>query len=291
MIPHTIAPAPARARPRATWQRDDLEVSRELRLAVFTTGRTDAGAPTVVLVHGMGHWTQAAWDYVARELAPTHRVVAFDLPGFGESAKPDLAYSLDFFTRTLAALVDRLALRNFALVGHSLGGLIAATHPQRVRLLGLIDPAGFLRTPKLVLKIAGSRPVLCLFGKIRPSRKFVRRTFSSAVFDPTTIPEDYHESAYARSQDRAMTRAFASVYANSMHAFLGIDALHARLRTYGGPALIVWGREDAFVPIGGLTAARAVYPQADILEIERCGHCPNLEYPDRVVERLLANGA
>lgn len=295
MITHPIPPAPAPARNRAVWQRDDLQLEDELRLAVFSTGRRDAQAPVVVLVHGMGHWTQAAWDYVAAGLAPTHRIVAFDLPGFGESAKPDLAYSLDFFTRTLATLVERLGLERFALVGHSLGGLIAASyaaaHPERVRLLGLIDPAGFLRTPKLVLKIAGSRPVIWLFGKIRPSRTFVRRTFSSAVVDPTVIAEDYHERAFALSQDRSMTRAFASVYANSMKAFIGIDALHARLAAFRGSTLIVWGRNDSFVPIGGLRSARATYPQADVLELADCGHCPNLEFPERVVERLRANGA
>ncbi len=294
MIPQAIPPAPASAA-RAVWERHDLDVGDGVRLAVYTTGRRDPEAPVVVLVHGMGHWTQAAWDFLASRLGATHRIVAYDLPGFGESSKPDVAYALSFFTTTLATLVDRLGLERFALVGHSLGGLIAAAyaaeHPRRLRLLALVAPAGFLRTPALVLKIAGSRPVTWLFGKIRPSRGFVRRTFTGAVFAPSSIPEDYHDRAYALSQDRTMTRAFASVYANSMRAFLGIDALHARLAAYRGPALLIWGRDDRFVPIGGLAAARATYPQADVLEIEACGHCPAMEYPQLVADRLLAAGA
>ncbi len=277
------------------WQRQSVPVGSALHLAVFTTGRTDPSAPTVLLVHGLGHWTQAAWDYVAAQLAPTHRIVAFDLPGFGDSSRSNVAYSLPFFTTTLHHLIDRLALDRFALVGHSLGGLIAASyaaaHPQAVRLLALIGPAGFSRTPKLGLKIAGGRPVAWLFGKVRPTRGFVRRTFASAVFDPATIPPDYHERAFALSRDGTLTRAFASVYANSLRTFVAVDALRTRLAAYSGPVLLVWGRNDNFVPIAGLAHARRVYPYAAVLEIDACGHCPNMEFPELVATRLIASGA
>ncbi|GAC1309031.1 MAG: hypothetical protein NVSMB21_15090 [Vulcanimicrobiaceae bacterium] len=272
-----------------------MALDPDVTLAVFTTGRESPEAPTIVLVHGMGHWTQAAWDFVAAALAPTHRVIAFDLPGFGDSSKPDVDYRLEFFTRVVDALANALALERFALVGHSRGGLIAAAYaaerPERVRVLGLIDPAGFLRTPALVLKIAASRPVVWLFGRIRPSRGFVRRTFAASVFDAAIIPTDYHERAFALARDRALIRAFASVYACSLRAFVRIDALHARLAAYRGPVTIVWGREDRFVPIAGLAAARRVYPGADVLEIANCGHSPNLEVPELVVRRLIDAGA
>jgi len=289
MIPQPTATAPARS-PRATWHIRPFTTAAGIELAIFTTGPTNASAPVIVLVHGMGHWTQAAWDGVAAGLAATHRVIAFDLPGFGASAKPMRAYSLEFLIATLHEVVEALVPERFSLVGHSLGGLIAAAyaadHPARVRHLALIAPAGFLRTPKLLLKIAGSRPVSWLVGKVRPSRSFVRRTFTQAVFDPAAIAEDYHEHAYALARDPAVASAFASVYANSMRSFIAIDALHERLRRYGGPALVIWGREDRFVPIAGLTAARRVYPQAEVLELTPCGHCPNMEYPALVAERL-----
>jgi len=295
MFPHPSAAAPTTVSTRANWRRQRVTVGNELTLAVFTTGLTEPTAPTILLVHGMGHWTQAAWDFVAAALAGTHRVIAFDLPGFGDSEKPNIAYSLAFYTATLRGLVENLQLDRFALVGHSLGGLIAAAyaaaHPAQVRLLGLIDPAGFLRTPTLVLKIAGSRPVTWLLQAVRPSRGFVRRTFASAVFDPRTIPPDYHERAFALSQDRSVTRAFTSVYANSMRTFISLDAVHACLTTYAGPVTIIWGRDDKFVPVSGLAAARHVYPQADVLEIANCGHCPNMEFPALVAARLVASGA
>ena len=75
------------------------------------------------------------------------------------SAKPATGYTLEFFVRALERVVAARGLTSFALVGHSLGGLVAAEFARRrrggeLRLLGLIDPAGFLRTPRLALRIA-----------------------------------------------------------------------------------------------------------------------------------------
>lgn len=285
---------PAAPRPRAAWRRDALAVDG-IELAVFEAGRTDAAAPVVVCVHGMGHWTQAAWDFVAAELAPTHRIVGFDLPGFGDSAKPHVAYTLPFFARAVGAVVAARSSAPVALLGHSLGGLAAALYaasaPERVGLLGLVAPAGFLRTPALVLKIAGSRPMRAIARRLRPAPSFVRRTFRNAVFDPATVPADYLERAVALSRDPAMLFAFADVYANAMGEFVRLRDLHARLGAYAGPTLLIWGRDDRFVPVKGLEAARAVYPQARAIVLERCGHCPTIEAPDAVVAALRAAGA
>ncbi len=73
-----------------TWTRHDVYVDERLRLALFEAGPKTA--PPIVLVHGVGHWSQAAWDPIMRELAGDYRVIAFDLPGFGDSAKPDVRY-------------------------------------------------------------------------------------------------------------------------------------------------------------------------------------------------------
>ena len=264
-------------------------------LAAFTSGRRDAAAPTLLLVHGMGHWTQAAWDRLAGELASTHRIIAFDLPGFGASSKPDATYTLAFFSAALARVVEHFALERFALVGHSLGGLIAADYaarnPAAVRVLGLIDPAGFLRTPRLALRVMASRPVSFLLGRLRPSRGFVRRTLDQSVYDPASVPAYMYEEVYARFQDRSVTRAFARIYAGAMQELLHMRALHARLAAWIGPTAILWGREDRFVPLRGLTLATRVFPQADVLILNHCGHCPNLEMPEAVAAHLIANGA
>ncbi|HEV2642059.1 MAG TPA: alpha/beta fold hydrolase, partial [Candidatus Elarobacter sp.] len=156
-------------------------------LATYEAGSDAPGAPVVLLLHGLGHWTDAAWGRLVPQLDPALRYVAFDLPGFGASDKPDAAFDLPYFRRVLDDVVAALGLDRFALVGHSLGGFIAAdyagAHPARVTHLALIAPAAFARTPRhLVYALAGgfARP---LFER-RPSRRFVTRMLLRAVADP-----------------------------------------------------------------------------------------------------------
>ena len=262
------------------------------RVRVYEGGRSDALAPVIVLVHGMGHWTRAAWDGLFAELAPTHRMVAFDLPGFGASEKPDVTYTLAYFTAALAAVVDASGAERFSLVGHSIGGLIAANYAARfgarMRALALVDPAGFLRTPKIVLRVAGSGPVSWFFRNLRPSRGFIESTLDQSVFDPTVISTATRDRAYALSQDAALTRAFARVYSGAMQELLHMRELHRAFATWRGPTLLVWGKQDRYVPLVGIGPALSVYPNAAVLEIDRCGHCPAIEYPALVARALRA---
>jgi abhydrolase domain-containing protein 6 len=273
------------------WTRIDVEVAPHVRIAAFATGRAPADAPTLLFVHGLGHWTQAAWDPLAGHLSDDFRIVAFDLPGFGASSKPDARYDLGFFTETLAAVVERFELRRFTLVGHSLGGLIAASYaaqrPERVELLALIDPAGFRRTARLLFHVAASRPAAWFFG-MRPSRRFVRRTFARATVDPECIPEAIHEQAFRLARDPAFLRAFARVYSGALGDWLRLRGLHERLGRYRGPVLLFWGRQDRYVPIRALAHARRVYPQAKVTVLERSAHLPNVEEPAAVADRIRA---
>ena len=118
---HESLAAPARiaaSYPDPGWRRTDTVLPGDgLRIATFETGRRDAGAPVLLLVHGLGHWTQAAWDRLAPELASEYRIVSLDLPGFGESSKPDVEYRLPFFVDVLRRFVEARGLEEIVLVG------------------------------------------------------------------------------------------------------------------------------------------------------------------------------
>jgi pimeloyl-ACP methyl ester carboxylesterase len=270
-----------------SWRRSALVIGG-VTVSVLEAGPVDASAPVVVLVHGLGHWTEAAWDAVAARLEPAHRIVAFDLPGFGSSEKPDVRYDLDFFAGVLDGVIAAKVAGPYQLAGHSLGGLIAAIFAPRAAALErliLIDPAGFLRTPGLLLRIVASKPVSSLF-RLKPSRGFVKSQLIRSVYDRADISEALVDHAYELALDPAMRRAFARVYSDSLREFIDLPGLHARLARYRGPLRLIWGRDDQYVPIAGLANARAVYPQAEVTVIERCGHCPNIEYPDLVAEAI-----
>jgi 4,5:9,10-diseco-3-hydroxy-5,9,17-trioxoandrosta-1(10),2-diene-4-oate hydrolase len=251
-------------------------------LATFETGSEASGAPVVLLLHGLGHWTDAAWGRLVPQLDPEVRYVAFDLPGFGASDKPDAAFDLAYFRRVLDDAITALGLQRFALVGHSLGGFIAADyagrHPALVTHLALIAPAAFARTPRhMIYALAGgfARP---LFER-RPSRRFVTRILLRSVFDPNALEPADVERAYELSQDPALRKAFAGVFAGAIHAFARARELHAGFARYAGPVFCAWGAHDRYIGLAALRDVVRIYPHARTLILNKSGHLPMIEEP------------
>jgi len=255
------------------WRERSLGAQGE-RLALFETGSGDPGAPVLLLVHGLGHWTQAAWDPVVPYLDPAWRIVAFDLPGFGSSERPDARYDAAFFAAALDRVAATLPAR-FALAGHSLGGALAAryaaAHPERITRLVLLAPAGFLRVASVVYAVLGSPPAQWLLQR-RPSLRFIDRILNDSVVDRDAIAPEIRERAFALSQEPALRRSFARVYASAMREFSDSQRIAAQLRTWTGPTLIMWGRQDRYVPVRGIADTKSVYPAAEAIVFDGAGH-------------------
>ncbi len=258
-------------------------------IVAYEAGSSAADARTLVLVHGLGYWTQASWDTLLPLLDPRLRVVAFDLPGFGRSDKPSGPYDTPFFGRIVADVLDQLAVNRFILCGHSLGGYIAANyaaaHAERVERLILIAPAGFLKAARFIYALLGSQLARWLFTR-RPGRRFVQRTLDQAVVDPVSIVPSVRETAFALAEQSEVRRAFAGVYTGAIQDFRHFPAVHARLRRWTGPTLLVWGRHDRFIPIKALDVAKSVYPQAEVVICERSGHLPMVEEAPLVAREI-----
>jgi pimeloyl-ACP methyl ester carboxylesterase len=263
-----------------TGWRERRIVAAGISVVVFETGSTAIDARTLVLVHGLGHWTQAAWDVLVPVLDPRLRIVAFDLPGFGASDKPDARYDTPFFGQVVASILDQTVPATFVLCGHSLGGYIAANyaaaHRDRVERLVLIAPAGFLRAARFIYALLGSQLARWFFTR-RPGRKFVDRTLSQSVVDPASIPPAIRDTAFAYATQFEVRRSFAAVYTGAIQDFREAPAVHGRLRAWKGPTLIIWGRHDHYIPIKALKTALTVYPQADVVICENSGHLPMVE--------------
>jgi pimeloyl-ACP methyl ester carboxylesterase len=122
-----------------------------------------AGSPAVLCVHGAGanaHW----FDFVAGGLSADYHVLAVDLPGHGDSRWADpAAYTIQRYAAAIAEMVELLDLREFTLIGHSMGGTIslvyAAEHPGRAARLIVVDSTLHLRREQVaLLRDLGSRP-------------------------------------------------------------------------------------------------------------------------------------
>jgi pimeloyl-ACP methyl ester carboxylesterase len=223
-------------------------------------------------------------------LAPQFRCIAFDLPGFGASDKPDVRYDRLFFRRIVDDATAALGLGRFALCGHSLGGFIAAdwagARPDRVSRLAMIAPAGFSRTPRhLVFALLARGPGRFVFTG-RPSRRFVERALIRAVADPATLDPAQIERAVELAQDLAMRRAFGGVYAAAVVTFAGRRALHAGFARYAGPVFCAWGSRDRYIHAASLRDVVRVYPRAHTLVLDRSGHLPMIEQPRELAAAL-----
>lgn len=264
-------------------------VAAGARVAAFEAGSDADDAPLVVLLHGLGHWSDAAWSRLVPYLDSSFRYLAFDLPGFGASERPDAPYDRAFFRLVLADVVDACGRERVALVGHSLGGFIAAdfagAYPERVTHLALIAPAGFARTPRHLLYALASGFGHRLFTR-RPSRAFVVRELRQTVRDPATLEPETIERAVALSQDLAVRRAFAAIYASALRTFANRRGVHAHFARYTGPVWCAWGRHDRYARVAALRGVFRVYPCARTLILEHSGHLPMVEEP-RVLGAVL----
>ena len=108
------------------------------------------GAPAVILIHGLG-LTRAVWQWMAPVLSAQFRVITYDLAGHGESAAPDGQPDLRTLSRQLSRLLDHLGIARAAVIGFSLGGMVARRfaqdHPDRTAALVILH-SPHRRTPQ-----------------------------------------------------------------------------------------------------------------------------------------------
>src|SRR3954449_828863 len=156
--------------------------------------RMAGSGPAVVLIHGITS-SSRTWERVVPALAKHHTVIAPDLLGHGESAKPRGDYSLGAYASGVRDLLVALGHPRATVVGHSLGGGIAMQlayqFPERVERLVLVNSGGLGREVNLMLRAAtlpGSEyvlPVLCA-GTLRDAVRTVGRAFGAIGFKPGT---------------------------------------------------------------------------------------------------------
>lgn len=254
----------------------------------------DAGAgEALLLIHGMAG-SSATWRAVIPELAKRYRVVAPDLLGHGESAKPRGDYSLGAFAAWLRDLLDELGIRQATVIGQSLGGGVAMQftyqHRDYCQRLVLISSGGLgpdlnwilriLSAPgaELVLPVVAPQPVLNLGNKLGS-------WLTSAGIKSPRTGEMW--SAYCSLSDRPTRQAFLrtlrSVVDYRGQAVSALGKIHV---SYGLPTLLIWGEQDRIIPVAHGYAAHEAVPGSRLEVLAGVGHFPHVESPNAVVDIL-----
>jgi pimeloyl-ACP methyl ester carboxylesterase len=272
--------------PNRWWQRAGVEPRYEdlsgLRVRYVRRGR----GPAMILRHGLAS-SIYTWADVIPALARDHDVVAVDLPGFGGSDIPG-GLSSDVYPATVLGLMDRLGISRATLVGNSLGGavgiVLAARHPERVRRLVLIDSAGYNLDPSrrpLILRLVGSAPTAAALDALPVRRRVVAAALHQVFHDPARVTPERVEEYLAPLARPGATDAVRSVL--TRQGGFGLPALVSEVRV---STLIIWGRNDRWIPVADADRFAAAIPGAHKIVLEECGHVPQEERPAEVVHLL-----
>jgi pimeloyl-ACP methyl ester carboxylesterase len=256
-----------------------------IRSPVLTSGPQD-GEEAVVFVHGNPGPAEDFRDLVqgAGEFA---RAVAPDLPGFGQAEKPrDFPYTVEGFAGHLAGILAELGITRAHLVLHDFGGPFglnwAVRHPAAFRSATLINTgvlSGYRwhrygriwRTPVLgeLFQLTASRPAYrLLLGRENPR------------LTPGQI-DRLHQVSRPVGTKRAVLKLYRATPAEAMAGPV------APLRELDRPALVLWGTDDAYLPVEFAERQREAFPSAEVHRLEGLGHWPFVEDPAQVAGHVI----
>ena len=246
--------------------------------------------PPVVLLHGIGlDSATVSWRHTVSALSDDHRVYAPDFPGHGESGRPRVRYTTDYFRAVLAEFLEALALRDAPLVGISMGGGVALGHAlehgaERLVLVdsyGLGDDAAWRPAAAGLLRVPGA--YRGWWRTIGASRVAVRSHLQRLTAGNPT--RTHVEDVYAAVQDGAVGRTVAS-WQRSEFRHDGLRTCYLeRLGELEAPTLFVHGCEDPLLPASWSERAAAL-TGGELVLFEECGHWPSREAPERFNETV-----
>ena len=254
---------------------------------------TAGEGPPLVLLHALGE-SALDWRWVLPALARTHRVYAPDLPGFGAGAKPAADYSPTFFARFAADFLDALEVERAAVVGNSLGGLVALrlalTDPPRVAGLALVDSAGLGREVSYALRL----PTFPAYGELAVARSktppgAIQRAWMKAGLlfaHPERVPTEWIEEQCRLARLPGFLEAALAALRAQIDLGGQREVLLDRLSHLEMPTLVVWGTFDRIFPKSQAQEAVARLKQGSLELIPDCGHLPHVERPDIFVSAL-----
>ena len=250
--------------------------------------------PPVVLIHGVAG-RAAQWDETMIQLADHHTVIAPDLLGHGESAKPRGDYSLGAFASGVRDLLIGLDIEGATVVGHSLGGGIAMQFayqfPERCQRLVLVSSGGLGQDVHPVLRAAtlpGSEIVLPLLAheKLLEVASIVPRLLGRVGFrtgpDIQEMAHGYASLSNAEARN-AFIHTVRAVIDPTGQRINATDRLYLASKM---PTLIIWGRRDRIIPVGHAQPAHEGMPGSRLELFDEAGHFPQLDDPIRFARTL-----
>jgi len=241
---------------------------------------------TIVLIHGFSG-RKDNWNRFIRDIPKEYRVIAFDLPGHGDSDKPgDQTYSIDYMASKVDQAVNNLGISKFHLAGHAMGGWVTIFYTiqyhQKVISLCLVDNAGLSAIApqpsdlKLEL-LKGQNPL------IPTSREeydeFLKYVFYKEPFMPWPIISVLSDEAITSSNFNM--KIWKEFHTQSTD-------IYPLLASINVPVLVIWGDKDRMHHVSTTEVIKKSLPNSEIVIMKDCGGLPMLERPQETAQAYVS---
>ncbi len=236
----------------------------------------------LLFVHTIGQ-SIYTWRKMMPILSRYYRVIALDLPGFGQSGRPySLNYSMEEMSGCILQFMDAIGLKQTHALGFSLGAVYllgaVTSAPDRFSKVIALCPGGI--TKQMPSKVRNmEKPFLGPIVRESYSKKYYRAQLATCYYDATMLTPEILEQYYATSDDFASRQAIMYAIRN-----FDLDEVTQTLRTFKKEFLILWGSEDRWQPVENMAYWRDVLPFGVYHSLRNAGHLMHEEKAEQVSE-------
>ena len=257
--------------------------SRQVQVGEFNVHYYEGGpqgAETILMIHGFGA-DKDNWLRFSRLLTARYHVVALDLPGFGDSSKPEASYDVGTQVERLNAFAKAIGLHKLHLIGNSMGGhiaaLYAARHPEEVLSVALLNNAG-INAPQASelfkrLDRGDANPLL-----VRNADDFSNMLDLLFVEKPP-LPGSLKQ--YLAERAMASHDFNQKIFNQLRERYIPLETELAKIQV---PTLLLWGDQDQILDVSSIKVMQPLLKQPSVVIMQACGHLPMIERPEETAE-------
>jgi pimeloyl-ACP methyl ester carboxylesterase len=241
--------------------------------------RDEGKGPVLLCLHGIQS-SLHTWDGWVKEMKNNYRIIRIDLPGWGFTGPSNFGYSRDETVKFLKKFVDAMGLKKINIAGSSYGGFIAwnfvVDNQAMVDKLIIIDGGGYPFKPPLAVTLLTTPIIRNLSTTITP--KFIVAGFTRDVYGTKSRVTDetidrYYNLMIYNGNRKESVKFFQEIKGQ-------LETESAGVKTIKIPTLIMWGKQDAWIPLSVMERFKKDIPHARTIVYDGVGHVPMEEIPE-----------
>ncbi len=233
----------------------------------------------LILLHGLGGYAER-WSNLMPHLDKKYHIFAPDIIGYGQSDKPSVDYTPEFFIKFVFDFIEALGIKKTLIVGTSLGGQItaecAATQNSAIEKIILISPAGIMKK---------STPTLDAYtmAALYPNKDSVKNAYQMMVGPGMQVSEISIE----RFVNNMLRPNAKMVFLSTLLGLKNSPDIFDKLEKINIPTLVIWGKDDKLIPFEYSQQFVSFIKNCEFMPMEGCGHSPYVEDPERLADIII----